>query len=70
MAGEDKAQKVGLDDLLRSARAHGQLTDTPQRIADLEQLLSAAWELMDDQQRATFLAHPEVLAVAEAAGER
>jgi hypothetical protein len=67
---EDAAVKAGVDVLLRWAKAHGEVTDTTQRIVDLERMLSAAWEQMSEQQREAFLMHPEVLGVAEAGGEQ
>lgn len=58
-----------LDDLLGCARAHGATSDTRQWIADLENMLAVAWDLMTEEQRSAFRQHPEVLAMIEAAGQ-
>jgi hypothetical protein len=58
-----------LDHYLGFARGHGETADTRQWIADLEDMLRIAWGLMTPEQRAAFREHPDILSVAEAAGE-
>jgi hypothetical protein len=63
--GEERS----LDHYLGFARGHGETADTRQWIADLEDMLRVAWGLMTPEQRAAFREHPDVLSIAEAAGE-
>ncbi|TCZ56641.1 hypothetical protein [Roseicella aquatilis] len=58
----------GLDTYLGYARGHGETTDSRRWIADLEDMLRVAWDLMTPAQRAEFRDHPDILAMAEAAG--
>jgi hypothetical protein len=67
--GEGGAPERNLEDYLGFARGHGETTDTRQWVADLENMLRIAWDLMTPGQRAAFCDHPDVLAIAEAAGE-
>lgn len=57
-----------MEDLLRSARLHGESTDTRQWVDNLERMLAVAWDLMSDAQRQAFREHADVLAIVEAAG--
>jgi hypothetical protein len=69
-SGEGPAEgERGLDDYLGFARGHGEISDTRQWVADLEDMLRVAWDLMTSKQRAAFRGHPDILAIAEAAGE-
>lgn len=61
-------QPASLTMLLGCARAHGEITETRTWVDDLERLLTAAWELMNAEQRDALLQHPEALAVFEASG--
>jgi hypothetical protein len=58
-----------LDDYLGFARGHGETTDTRQWVADLEDMLRVAWDIMTSEQRAAFREHADVLSIADAAGE-
>lgn len=60
---------LGMEDLLRMARMHGETTDTRQWVENLERMLSVAWDLMTEAQHQDFREHADVLAIAEAAGE-
>ncbi|HTI02599.1 MAG TPA: hypothetical protein VL752_16740 [Acidisoma sp.] len=51
------------------ARIHGEVADTSQRIADLEDLARVAWRIMTPEQRTLFLAEPEILAIADSFGD-
>lgn len=69
-SGEGPAEgERSLDDYLGFARGHGEMADTRQWIADLEDMLRVAWGLMTPEQRAAFREHPDILSIAEAAGE-
>lgn len=51
------------------ARIHGETADTSQRIADLEDLARVAWRILTPEQKALFLAEPEILAIADSFGD-
>ncbi|MDO9713472.1 hypothetical protein [Paracraurococcus lichenis] len=67
---EESAPERNLDDILGFARSHGEMMDTRKWVADLEDMLRIAWDLMTPEQQVAFREHPDVLALAEAAGER
>ena len=67
--GDTPEPKRDLDDYLGFARGHGETTDTRQWVADLEDMLRVVWDMMTPEQRAAFCEHPDVLGIAEAAGE-
>lgn len=71
MSGSDAVDPKATDlaHYLGCARAHGEVADSKQWIADLEDMLRVAWEVMEEPQRAAFRDHPDILALAEAAGE-
>lgn len=58
-----------LDDYLGYARAHGEISDTKGWVSDLEDMLRVAWDLLTPEAQAAFREHPDILAIAEAAGE-
>jgi hypothetical protein len=66
---DEAARERGLDEYLALARGHGETSDTRQWVADLEDMLRVAWDLLTPEQRAAFRAHPDILALQEAAGE-
>jgi hypothetical protein len=69
-SGEGSAEgERSLDAYLGFARGHGEMADTRQWIAALEDMLRVAWELMTPEQQAAFREHPDLLSIAEAAGE-
>jgi hypothetical protein len=68
-AGDTPEPRRDLDDYLGFARGHGETTDTRQWVADLEDMLRVAWDMMTPEQRAAFREHPDVLSIADAAGE-
>jgi len=57
LLGQRKPTVVGpLEALMEAARAHGQEDDPEHEVGDLQQLLMAAWRIMDTRQRrALFL---------------
>lgn len=57
-----------IERLLGMARAHGETSDTHGWVSDLEDMLRVAWGLMTVSQQEAFCTHPDILAVAEAAG--
>jgi hypothetical protein len=69
-SGEGPAKNDhGLEHYFGFARGHGEMADTRQWIADLEDMLRVAWGLMTLEQRTAFREHPDILSIAEAAGE-
>ncbi len=67
--GDTPGPERDLEVYLSFARGHGETADTRQWVADLEDMLRVAWDLMTPEQRAGFREHPDILAIAEAAGE-
>lgn len=67
MAGNGGEEGYGLEELLGFARARSETADSRQWVSDLEDLIRVAWSLMTDAQRADFRAHPDVLAIVQAA---
>ena len=65
---EGNQPEPGLENYLGFARGHGETTDTRQWVEDLEDMLRIAWDLMSPEQRSAFREHPDILAIAEAAG--
>jgi hypothetical protein len=69
-SGEGPAKdEHGLEHYLGFARGYGETADTRQWIADFEDMLRIAWGQMTPEQRAAFREHPDILSIAEAAGE-
>jgi len=62
------APERGLADYFGFARAHADTADTRQWIADLEDMLRVAWDLMTPEQKAAFRSHPDILALEEDVG--
>jgi hypothetical protein len=58
-----------LEELMASARAHGEMTDTRQWINNLERIIGIAWDIMTPDQRQAFRSHADILALLEAAGQ-
>jgi hypothetical protein len=67
-ANNGNALERGLEDYLRYARAHSDTSDTRQWVADLEDMLRVAWDLMTPEQKAAFRGHPDILAIEDAVG--
>jgi hypothetical protein len=69
--------KLGPEDLdpneietyLAMARLHGEASDTDAWMSDLEDIARAAWRLMTEEQKASFRAEPEILAITDAFGD-
>jgi hypothetical protein len=57
-----------IESYLAMARVHGEDSDTHEWISDLEDIARVAWRLMTEDQKATFRAEPEILAITDAFG--
>ena len=68
-SGGGAARERGLGDYPALARVHGETSDTRRWVADLEDPIRVAWDLLTAEQKPAFCAHPDVLALQEAAGE-
>lgn len=68
-AQEPGSDTPDIESYLAFARIHGETADPAQRIADLEDLARVAWRIMTPEQRALFLAEPEILAIADSFGD-
>jgi hypothetical protein len=75
MANNDsKADPVDLDpddieSYLAMARVHGEESDPQDWVSDLEDIARVAWRLMTEEQKETFKAEPEILAITDAFGD-
>ncbi len=58
-----------LDQLFEAATKHGMASESDHEIGDLQDALSAAWELMSDEQHLEFGNHPLVAAIFAAAAD-
>ena len=58
-----------IESYLAMARVHGEASDTHEWISDLEDIARAAWRLMTEDQKETFKAEPEILAITDAFGD-
>ena len=75
MAASD--QKLGPSDFdeedvesyLALARLHGEEVDAEEQIAALEDIARVAWRLMTEEQKETFRAEPEILALTDNFGD-
>lgn len=64
---KDATPDEAIETLIKAADLHGE--DYPDHtVGDLQDMLRAAWSMMTDEQRATFLRHEQVLAAIEAGG--
>ena len=66
------AEDLDPDDIesyLAMARAHGEDSDSQEWISDLEDIARGAWRLMTEDQKETFKAEPEILAITDAFGD-
>ncbi len=67
--GPDDIDPDDIESFLAMARVHGEVSDTHEWISDLEDIARAAWRLMTDEQKETFRAEPEILALTDAFGD-
>lgn len=51
--------------LLAAATNHGNISEPDHEVGDLQELLSAAWSIMDEPQREQLLKSPEASSVLE-----
>ncbi len=58
-----------IESYLAMARIHGEESDTHEWVSDLEDIARVAWRLMTDDQKETFKAEPEILAITDAFGD-
>ncbi|GAB0113486.1 hypothetical protein [Acidisoma sp. C75] len=68
-AGGPRFDPDRIDSYIALARIHGETADTAQRLADLEDLARVLWRLLTPEQRETFRAEPEILALADNFGD-
>jgi hypothetical protein len=67
-ANDGTGPEPDLEVYLSFARAHSDTSDTRQWVADLEDMLRVAWDLMTPEQKAGFRGHPDILAIEDAVG--
>jgi hypothetical protein len=58
-----------IESYLAMARVHGEASDTHEWISDLEDIARVAWRLMTEEQKESFKAEPEILALTDAFGD-
>ncbi|HEX3984958.1 MAG TPA: hypothetical protein VHX12_14795 [Acidisoma sp.] len=67
--GPDSFDEEDIESYLALARVHGEETDTDEWIAALEDIGRVAWRLMSEEQKETFRAEPEIIAITDNFGD-
>ncbi|MCB8880705.1 hypothetical protein ACELLULO517_10720 [Acidisoma cellulosilytica] len=65
----DDFDEEDIESYLALARIQGETTDTDEWIAALEDMARVAWRLMTEDQKETFRAEPEILALTDNFGD-
>lgn len=67
--GPDDFDDEDIESYLALARVHGEETDADEQIAALEDIARVAWRLLTEEQKETFRAEPEILAITDSFGD-
>jgi hypothetical protein len=67
--GPDDFDEEDIESYLSLARLQGETTDTDEWIATLEDMARVAWRLMTEEQKETFRAEPEIMALTDNFGD-
>jgi hypothetical protein len=67
--GPEDFDEEDIESYLGLARIQGETADTDEWIAALEDIARVAWRLMSEEQKETFRAEPEILALSDSFGD-